>query len=499
MLIFAVQTPRSTSHWASLPELGSFRFLLERTMHLGNIKSPSNRPLLIRGIVVVMALCLTAATLSGRLPTPLPWGSAGVLILFAVGISGMALVRRRINDLRRRRETLERRNRELLALHQAALGVTSELGLDAVLQKILDNARRLLETRFAALSIYDENGEMTQFLTSGMDPRTVRRIGPPPTAKGLFKVVLEDGQSLRLDDILNDERVFGFPANHPHMQRLLAVPVITQSSFRGNLYVTDRLDGSTFSDEDEDILQRFGTQAGIAVDNAQVYARLEGLTLAEERLRLARELHDGQAQVLAFVSTKAQAVREYLNQGKVDDAKVQLDQLAQAAREVYADVREGILGLRTVVDKDRTFGDVLQRFIEQWQDQSGVRVDSRLDPIPDLPSDVELQLLRIVQEALANVRKHAAAQRVVLELKAADGSLHISLEDDGRGFDPEHFDRGRLPRFGLATMRERAEAIGGTFTINTQPGHGTRIDLVYHHGAAPASATDTQPLAGDTP
>lgn len=410
---------------------------------------------------------------------PGPWWFVSMATLVAV-----AFYYRLMGHIGKRHQTLERRNRELLALHRAGLGIASELALDAVLQKIIDQARELVGTRYAALSIYDEDGRMTQFVTSGIDTRQAELIGAPPAAVGLFNVVLKDGQTLRLDDILQDPRVHGFPPNHPHMQRLLAVPVISRSAFRGNLYLSDRLDDQPFAEEDEEILALFATQAGIAVDNAHVYAHLEGLTLAEERLRLAREMHDGQAQVLAFVNTKAQAVREYLNQRKIDEAKAQLDQLAEAARDVYSDVREGILGLRSVVDSHHTLTEVLHQFLERWQDQSGIRVDLQMIPLPDLPSDVELQLLRIVQESLANVRKHAATQHVALylhtqnDLETHEEQLHIVIEDNGRGFDSEDPARGRIPRFGLATMRERADAIGARLHVTSSPGSGTRVELV---------------------
>lgn len=431
-------------------------------------------PVFFIGALEVIHVTLGPAQVSH----PGPWWFVTMSILAAVAFYYFLL-----KQISKTHDDLRRRNRELLALHRAGLGIASELSLDAVLQKIIDQARELLGTRYAALSIYDEDDHMTQFVTSGMDDRQGQLIGPPPAAVGLFSVVLQNGQSLRLDDILEDPRVHGFPPNHPHMQRLLAVPVISRSAFRGNLYLTDPIDDHSFTDEDEEILLRFATQAGVAVDNAHLYARLEGLTLAEERLRLAREMHDGQAQVLAFVSTKAQAVREYLNQGDVDEAKQQLDQLAEASREVYADVREGILGLRAVVDPDHAFHEVMESFIERWQDQSGISAQLQLDELPEMAADVELQLLRIVQEGLANVRKHANASEVHVMLctvPANNGGpprFRAVIEDDGRGFDPMSIDRHGVPRFGLATMRERADAIGARLDVISAPGKGTRIEL----------------------
>lgn len=427
-------------------------------------------PVVFIGALELVHLALAPASLGG----PGPWWFVTMAVLSAVWFYN-----RLMHHIGLRQRDLERRNRELLALHRAGLGIASELSLDTVLRKILDLARELLATRYAALAVYDEDDQLIQFITSGIDDRLAQIIGPRPTGKGLFKVVLEDGESLRLDDILGDSRVHGFPLHHPPMKRLLAVPVISRAAFRGNLYLADPLDDEPFSEEDKEILQRFASQAGIALDNAHIYARLEGLTLAEERLRLAREMHDGQAQVLAFVSTKAQAVREYLNRGKIEEAKVQLEQLAVAAREIYADVREGILGLRTIVDKDHTFGDVLSRFLERWEDQSGIRVELQLSALPDLPRDVELQLLRIIQETLANVRKHSAAERVSLELTCDDEHLRILIEDDGAGFDPDSPGRSRVPRFGLATMRERADAIGARLELTSRVGSGTRVEVLF--------------------
>ena len=297
-------------------------------------------------------------------------------------------------------QTLRQRNEELAAMHSAGLDIVSELSLDGVLQKVVERAMDLLETRYGALAVYDEADRLHHFITSGIDAETIARIGHPPTGKGLLGIVLREGQSLRMSNFNDDPRARALPPHHPPMHSLLAVPVICRGPFRGNLYVSEKHDGSEFTSDDSETLVRFATQAAIAVDNAYLYARAESLAVAEERLRLAREMHDGQAQVLAFVNTKAQTVRELQRAGRLDEAGRHLDQLASAAREVYADVREGILGLRAVVDSENGVADALRAFTERWQDQSGIAVRAQLDDIPRIRADVELQLVRIVSERL---------------------------------------------------------------------------------------------------
>jgi signal transduction histidine kinase len=377
----------------------------------------------------------------------------------------------------RMQQELERRNRELLALHEAGLDIHSDLALEQVLQRVVDQARSLLGARYGAVAVIDADNRIESFLTAGVSDAERAAIGPPPTGKGLLGEVLHEGHHLRLRDIGSHPRAQGFPANHPPMRSLLAVPILCKGPFRGNLYLADKTDGAEFSGSDEETLIRLGTKAAIAIDNAYLHQRLRTLAVAEERLRIAHEMHDGMAQVLAYVNTKAQAVQTYLRAGKAKEADAQLDQLAQAARAVYADAREGILGLRAALGPDITLGVALRTFLAQWAEQSSIEAELEADDGLRLDPAVELQLIRIVQEALTNVRKHARASRARVELRHAAGQLAVAVEDDGTGFDPAAQRRSAFPRFGLTTMRERAESVGGTLEVDTAPGSGTRIRI----------------------
>jgi signal transduction histidine kinase len=123
--------------------------------------------------------------------------------------------------------------------------------------------------------------------------------------------------------------------------------------------------------------------------------------------------------------------------------------------------------------------DALSDFIERWQDQTGVTVDLHIDDtgraVNALSAIAELQLLRIVQEALSNIRKHSGATRAVISIEEQDAGVLVQIRDDGAGFDPETFERRSIPRFGLSIMRERAAAVGGWLEIDSERGKGTRV------------------------
>lgn len=426
-------------------------------------------PIAFVGILeyVVWRLDLPLVTWPGRLVL------AGAVVLVLVFLYGaiFSLIRRMV-------QRLERQNRELLALHHATRGIHGELALESLLQVMVEQAAELLDCRYGAISVIDEQGRVVGFHHTGIDEETAGRIGAPPSGHGLLGVVLERGERLRLTDIEQDDRKHGFPEHHPEMHSLLAVPIECRSPFRGNLYLSEKHSGQGFSAEDEETLVRFAGQAAVAIDVAHLHRRLRSLAVAEERARIGREMHDGMAQVLAYVNTKAQAVEEYLRRGKVEEAGRHLDELALAARDVYADVREGILALRAASNGSRPLARTLEDFAALWQEQTGIDVECSIDAGVEFSDQAELQLLRIVQEALTNVRKHAGAEHAWLAVNTDDGRVTVEVRDDGAGFNPERQGGGGEPRFGLAVMRERAESVDGELTVESRPGEGTTVRLV---------------------
>ena len=356
---------------------------------------------------------------------------------------------------------LVQQNRELLAVHQAGLDIAGELDLEVVLQKIVDCARELVGARHGALSLLGEGPGIDVFLTSGFGCSARNESHSPPLE--YFSTPLQ-GRSL------------------------VSVPIVSQGHLLGNLYVSEPLawKKTEFDFDDEETLHRFATQAALAIENARLHRRVQALVITAEREWIARELHDTLAQVLGFVNTKAQAAGELLRRGQTERAHVQIEQLAEMSRSAYADVREGILGLRASLAPDRGFFDTFQAYLDQWQEQSAVEVRLTLEPLTcvtlQLTPLAEIQLLRILQEALSNVRKHARATQVSVTFSMTSEVAEVVVTDNGVGFDPSALSRAGFPRFGLSTMRERAEAIGGNMEIQSSPNHGAcltfRIPIV---------------------
>ena len=407
-------------------------------------------------------------------------GWSGYLLLAgAVLAASLMFAHAVFREIDRFQAQIVRQNRELLALHDAGTGILGELDLEAVLQRVVDRARDLVGAQYGALSILQNGDHIDAFLTSGISAEERARLGPLPVGHGLLGIVLTEGTPLRLADLTKHPRAVGFPPHHPPMRSLLAVPVVVRQRVLGNLYLTEKQGAPAFDAADEETLRRFATQAALAIESARLHRQLQALAITEERERIAREMHDSLAQVLGYVNTKAQAAQTLVRNGETERAAEQIGQLAEAARAAYADVREGILGLRTSLPGDRGFQAALADYLHQWQAQSGVAVElvTTMDEPPRLAPSAEVQLLRIVQEALANVRKHARADHAEVRMDRAGDTLVVTIVDDGAGVAESAPPREGGPRFGLATMRERAEAIGGTFAIDSTTEGGTRVTV----------------------
>ena len=218
------------------------------------------------------------------------------------------------------------------------------------------------------------------------------------------------------------------------------------------------------------------------------------MTVLEERERLARDLHDSLGQVLGYVNVQAQAARELLGQGQNTAVDEHLARLVEVAQDAHADMREYIANLKTTVAPDRDFlpalGQYLQRFSRLYELDVALRIpldwtEGTLDPF------AEVQLWRIIQEALTNVRKHASAHRVQVIFTVEDDQVQLAVHDDGSGFDVAQLDTTGN-QLGLSIMRKRTEELKGTFVLSSEPGQGTHIIV-----RVPRASRRSQPGARD--
>ena len=318
---------------------------------------------------------------------------------------------------------------------------------------------------------------MKAFLTSGIDETDRAAIAELPSGKGLLGAMLERTEPLRIDNMSDHPKSGGFPSGHPEMTSFLGVPIRYKGRAVGSLYLTDKHGASPFDQDDEEIVRLFSNQAAVAIQNAQLNEQIQALAVETERTRISREMHDGLAQVLGYINTKAQAVEQFITNKDLKAAGDHLKEMSETARQAYREVREGILALRTQVGADRSLSDALNEFISEFQHQLGssTKVKQTIPDTMNLNPLQEVQILRIVQEALTNTRKHAQATTVSVIISQLNEELQVEVSDDGRGFNPLAVKREEWPHLGLQTMQERAEAVGGTFEVESAPGKGTKI------------------------
>jgi two-component system nitrate/nitrite sensor histidine kinase NarX len=195
--------------------------------------------------------------------------------------------------------------------------------------------------------------------------------------------------------------------------------------------------------------------------------------MIQERTRLAREIHDGLAQTLGFLKLQLAQMQNYLAREEMERLRQSVDLCYSTLSEAYQEARQAIDGLR-IWPKESGLAGWLEQTVSEFEEVSGLAVQMTEPELKtSLPPEVHAQLIRIVQEALSNIRKHAHAEQVWISVNEVEEDLWLEIRDDGQGFSPE--DVTVPARHGLRGMRERAELIGADFQVVSRPGEGTRI------------------------
>lgn len=210
------------------------------------------------------------------------------------------------------------------------------------------------------------------------------------------------------------------------------------------------------------------------LDQQRVVATLQ------ERDRLARELHDGIGQILGYVSMQVQTARKWLRDGNEEKAESLMGRIAEVSKDAHAEVRESILSLRIGPDQNWSLIPALKKYIDRFQANYGIRtefsISDRIGDTTFLPA-AEVQVFRVIQEAMTNCRKHSGAHSLKVDIALAGSRSLVTISDDGQGFDAGQFEQGQSGHFGLGFMRERMEQIGGSLTIDSIPGSGAMLKL----------------------
>ena len=363
------------------------------------------------------------------------------------------------------------------ALDAAVRGIAGLVPVDDVLQLIVDRVRPLVGAQYAALGIVDANGRIERFPTSGMDDATREGIGDLPEGHGMLGLIIRENRSFRITDINTDPRRHGFPPNHPPMTSFLGVPITVKGLTVGRLYLTNKIGADEFSDEDRSLVETFALHAGIAMENARLHEQLQRLAVVDERERISQDLHDGIIQNMYAVGLSLEDVPELMDKDR-DDAIGRVERAIDSIHLAIQDIRNFIFGLRPELLEGTTLVGGLAALIEEYRHNTITEIELEIPAaLTEPPPEVTGQLLGIASESLSNVVRHARATRASVELVTrGDGpgrTLELTIADNGIGFDPSGV--VKLGHQGLANTRSRAEQIGGTVTIDSRPGAGTRV------------------------
>ncbi len=341
---------------------------------------------------------------------------------------------------------------------------------EAVINDALEAARELTGARYAALGVLDSRrSELEQFLTRGIEAKLREQIGHPPHGGGVLGLLIEEPEPLILDDVSLHPRSQGFPPGHPEMKSFLGVPVKIRGEAWGNLYLTEKDEG-TFDNADIQSVVILAEWIAIAIDNARSAAaervRLTIEAAEQERGRWARELHDETLQNLAGLRVLLSGTRRRTAMGPVspilDQAIERIDETIVELRRLIADLRPAALdelgveaALSSLVERLSSNGVEIDLYVElRPEDEMG----GRYEPL------LEDTVYRLVQESLNNAIRHGHAVRAIVEVIEEEGEIRIRVIDDGSGFEPN---RAGGAGFGLLGMRERVNLTGGHFDVRS--------------------------------
>lgn len=382
-------------------------------------------------------------------------------------------VTERTRQLAERNEAERRRADQFRVISDVSRRMTSILPLDELLGQIV----RLIQQafRYDHVGIGLVEGEHVQYAagagpiwegaTATFEPGRLR-VG----VDGVTGFVAGSGEPVLIPDVSRDSRYIHLEGSGTRSE--VAVPIIANGIVIGVLDAQSRRPAA-FDESDLTVMQALANQAGIAIENARLYARARQLAVLEERQRVARDLHDSVTQSLYGVTLYGDAAARLIEADDVPGATEYLTQLRQSAKDALAEMRLLVFELRPMELEQIGLVGALQARLDAVESRAGLVTALEVEDGPRPPLAVEEALYRIAQEALNNALKHAQAKEVRLLMHRPPGAIALEIEDDGDGFDP--FAARRGGGIGLHSMTERAENVGGTLEIDSAPGSGTRV------------------------
>lgn len=295
--------------------------------------------------------------------------------------------------------------------------------------------------------------------------------------------VVEQKRPLVYQDVERDSTTRSDP-RFESRRWTMGVPCVLDGRVLGVALVFSHTAPRTFTPAQIELAEGIANVAAPAIENARLHRQVTQLTIAEERARLAQELHDELAQTLSAMRFHTSVISGLLAGQQTAEAEQALRTLEDMIGQAHVDVREAIYNLRSLASLQAGDLAALQSYLSRYEQHHGLAVELQAgeEAAGVLAGATGVQVLRVLQEALTNVRKHGRTRHARIELVRDGAWVVASVQDDGQGFDPAAIAGKDTAHIGLEVMRERAEKVGGTLSIRSEPGRGTRVELRVPYG-----------------
>jgi GAF domain-containing protein len=380
-------------------------------------------------------------------------------------------------------EAERRRQQELTSILDVNTAATSSLVLDEVLKRVARGLSAAVDDLSCGVYLLGENAnQLVPRAGVGPDGGPFAGLAAEMrldlSEEPFLREVIETGHAVVAIDADNDPRINTVLVRALRLKSVLAVPLIARSRALGVAVVAAMRDRYEFSPDQARLAEAIADTAALAVDNARLYAQSRELATAEERNRLAREIHDTIAQGLTAVTYHLEVADELLDDAeRIAEAREKIHRGLELTRANLEEARRSVLDLRATALQDQTLPEALNRLLTSASHEHGFEGHFRSQGIEErLPSHLEAGFYRISQELLSNIGKHAHATQVDMTIRRVNGSVTLTVADDGVGFDMNDIRApGMTGGFGLVGLRERVALLRGVLHIDSAPDEGTSV------------------------
>ncbi len=383
-------------------------------------------------------------------------------------------------EVARQTKRFEQKTNSLQVLYDVATSLNTSRDLNDLLTRFLHTMRDIVEAQAGTVRLLRDNGQMELVASIGLEDEVIEEERFVPVKRCLCGNAVTEGEVLFQDDLSPCNKWVGRPMLVDADLEMIAVPLQYHGKNLGvyNLFVeSDNIDSR------EDVKALFtsiGRHLGMAIEKANLDDEAKRLSIIKERNALAHELHDSLAQTLASLRFQVSMLDEAIDQQGADVTHEDIQQIKGGLDEAYTELRELLAHFRAPINS-RGLLAALEDLISNFRKQSGMHVLLQKEwDTSTLSANMEMQVLRIIQEALANTRKYSKAHTVRVMLRSDENeNYHVLIEDDGIGMEKPAFSGHPGEHLGLSIMQERARYLGGKLLIESEPGEGTRVQLKF--------------------